>query len=147
MGQDFSVQRKIARRGRRAGALAVAATVLAWLWPLVPAAAQQGNAADGAEVFKKCRACHDVGPEAKNKVGPMLNGVIGRTAGTVPQFAYSEANKSAGAKGLTWSEESLAKYLEDPRAFMAGTKMAFAGLKDPQDRNDLIAYLKTFSKQ
>ena len=145
MGQDFSVHRKIARRGWRAGAL-VAATALAWLWPLAPAAAQQGNAADGAEVFKKCRACHDVGPEAKNKVGPMLNGVIGRTAGTVPQFAYSEANKTAGAKGLAWSEESLAKYLEDPRAFMPGTKMAFAGLKDPQDRSDLIAYLKTFSK-
>ena len=146
MGQDFSVHRKIARRGWRAGAL-VAATALAWLWPLAPTTAQQGNAADGADVFKKCRACHDVGPEAKNKVGPMLNDVIGRTAGTVPQFAYSVANKTAGVKGLTWSEESLTKYLEDPRAFMPGTKMAFAGLKDPQDRSDLIAYLKTFSKK
>ena len=77
----------------------------------------------------------------------MLNDIIGRTAGIVPQFAYSEANKTAGANGLTWSEASLAKYLEDPRAFMPGTKMAFAGLKDPQDRNDLIAYLKTFSKK
>ena len=77
----------------------------------------------------------------------MLNDVIDRTAGTVPQFAYSEANKTAGAKGLAWSEESLTKYLEDPRAFMPGTKMAFAGLKDPQDRSDLIAYLKTFSRK
>jgi len=145
-GEDFSVQRKVGRRGGRVGTLA-AATALACLWPLAPVAAQQGNAADGAEVFKKCRACHDVGPEAKNKVGPMLNDLIGRIAGTVPQFAYSEANKAAGAKGLTWSEESLSKYLEDPRAFMPGTKMAFAGLRDPQDRSDLIAYLKTFSKK
>ena len=138
------------RRRSRARSVhaATAVAVLAWLaGVLAPAAQQQGNADDGAEVFKKCRACHDVGPEAKNKVGPMLNDVIGRTAGTVPQFAYSEANKSAGAKGLTWSEESLFQYLEDPRAFMPGTKMAFAGLKDPQDRSDLIAYLKTFSKK
>jgi cytochrome c2 len=146
MRQHLSAQLRVGWRGRRAGALA-AATALACLWPLAPAAAQQGNAADGAEVFKKCRACHDVGPEAKNKVGPMLNDVIGRTAGTVAQFAYSEANKTAGAKGLTWSEASLEKYLEDPRAFMPGTKMAFAGLKDPQDRKDLIAYLKTFSEK
>jgi cytochrome c2 len=145
MARDIGVQFTVSRRGWRARAFSAAA--LACLWPLAPAAAQQGNAADGAEVFKKCRACHDVGPEAKNKVGPMLNDMVGRTAGTVPQFAYSEANKTAGANGLTWSEASLAKYLEDPRAFMPGTKMAFAGLKDPQDRNDLIAYLKTFSKK
>jgi cytochrome c len=148
MAQDIGAQLKLSRRGWRARAFSAAlALALAWLWPRAPAAAQQGNAADGAEVFKKCRACHDVGPEAKNKVGPMLNDIIGRTAGTVPQFAYSEANKTAGANGLTWSEESLAKYLWDPRAFMPGTKMAFAGLKDPQDRNDLIAYLKTFAKK
>ena len=140
------MQLKASRRGWRARTFAAAAA-LACLWPLAPAAAQQGNAADGAEVFKKCRACHDVGPEAKNKVGPLLNDVVGRTAGTVAQFPYSEANRAAGANGLTWSEGSLAKYLEDPRAFMPGTKMAFAGLKDPQDRDDLIAYLKTFSKK
>jgi len=65
----------------------------------VPAAAQQGNADDGAEVFKKCRACHEIGPGAKNKVGPLLNGVIGRKAGTIEGFNYSAVNKTAGEKG------------------------------------------------
>ena len=111
-----------------------------------PAAAQEGNAEEGAEVFKKCRACHDVGPEAKNKVGPVLNGIIGRKAGTIDGFAYSDANKASGAGGLVWTEDVLFKYLENPLAFMKGTKMAFVGLKDPQDRKDVIAYLKKFSK-
>jgi cytochrome c len=116
------------------------------LFVAAPAAAQQGNAEDGAEVFKKCRACHDVGPEAKNKVGPLLNDIIGRKAGTIEGFAYSEANKSAGSKGLVWTEDVLFKYLENPLAFMPGTKMAFAGLKDPQDRQDVIAFLKKHTK-
>lgn len=110
------------------------------------AAAQDANVEEGAEVFKKCRACHDLGPDAKNKVGPVLNGIIGRKAGTIDGFAYSDANKASGAKGLTWTEDVLFKYLENPLTFMPGTKMAFAGLKDPQDRKDLIAYLKSFSK-
>ena len=109
------------------------------------ASAQDGKAEDGAEVFKKCRACHDVGPQAKNKVGPLLNGIAGRPAGTVEGYNYSEANKKAGANGLVWTDEVLFKYLEAPLSFMPGTKMAFAGLKDPQDRKDVIAYLKTFS--
>jgi len=101
---------------------------------------------EGAEVFKKCRACHDVGPEAKNKVGPLLNGIIGRPAGTIDGFNYSDANKQAGAKGLVWTEDVMFKYLEGPLSFMPGTKMAFAGLKDGQDRKDVIAYLKKFAK-
>jgi cytochrome c len=124
-------------------ALLAAALALATLGP---AAAQDGNAEEGAEVFKKCRACHDVGPEAKNKVGPLLNGIIGRKAGTIDGFPYSDANKAAGAKGLVWTEEIMLKYLENPLAYMPGTKMAFAGLKDPQDRKDVIAYLKKFAK-
>jgi len=110
------------------------------------AVAQEGNAEEGAEVFKKCRACHDVGADAKNKVGPLLNGILGRKAGTIDGFAYSDANKAAGAKGLVWTEDVMFKYLENPLSFMAGTKMAFAGLKDAQDRKDLIAYLKKFPK-
>ena len=110
------------------------------------ASAQEGSAEDGAEVFKKCRACHDVGPDARNKVGPELNDIIGRKAGTVVGFAYSDANKAAGAKGLAWSQDTLLKYLEQPLSFMPGTKMAFAGLKDEQDRKDVIAYLQKFSK-
>jgi cytochrome c len=127
---------------RRFAALALLAAVAL----ATPAAAQEGNAEEGAEVFKKCRACHDVGPQAKNKVGPVLTGIIGRKAGSVEGFPYSDANKTAGAGGLVWTEEVLFKYLENPLAFMKGTKMAFAGLSDPQDRKDVIAYLKTFSK-
>jgi cytochrome c2 len=108
--------------------------------------AQAQNAENGEQVFKKCRACHQVGDGAKNGVGPMLNGLIGRTSGTVPEFNYSEANKEAGAKGLVWSEEELNKYLEAPLTYMPKNKMAFAGLKDEGDRKDIIAYLKTFPK-
>jgi cytochrome c len=111
------------------------------------AAAQDGNPDEGAEVFKKCRACHDVGADAKNKVGPVLNDIVGRKAGTIEGFAYSEANKAAGGKGLTWTEDVLLKYLENPLSFMPGTKMAFAGLKDPLDRKDLIAFLKKYTRK
>ena len=101
-----------------------------------------GDVAAGADVFKKCRACHQVGPDAKNAVGPMLNGLFGRKSGTIEGFAYSDANKEAGAKGLVWTEENFDKYITDPRAFMPGNKMAFVGIKDAEDRRDLIAFLK-----
>lgn len=110
----------------------------------VPALAQQGNPEAGEDVFKKCRACHDVGPSAKNKVGPLLNGILGRKSGTVEGFAYSDANKAAGAAGLVWTEAEMLKYLENPMAYMPKNKMAFAGLKDEQDRRDVIAYLTKF---
>ena len=122
-----------------------ALTIACGLAATAPAPAQEGNAEEGAEVFKKCRACHDVGPEAKNKVGPLLNGIIGRPAGTVEGFNYSDANKQAGSKGLVWTDDVMFKYLEAPLSFMPGTKMAFAGLKDAQDRKDVIAYLKKFA--
>jgi cytochrome c len=129
------------------GSFAVAAAALCIGAFAGPVAAQEGNVEEGAEVFKKCRACHDVGPVAKNKVGPLLNDIVGRKAGTIEGFDYSKANKDGGAKGLAWTEDVLLKYLENPLAFMPGTKMAFVGLKDVQDRKDLIAYLKTFSKK
>jgi cytochrome c len=105
------------------------------------AAAQ--DAENGQSVFRQCRACHQVGANAKNLVGPTLTGIVGRKAGTVEGFNYSEANKKAGAGGLVWTEEQLLKYLENPLKFMPGTKMAYAGLKDEADRKDLIAYLKS----
>lgn len=108
------------------------------------ARAADGNASDGEDVFKKCRACHKVGPGANNSVGPPLNGIVGRKAGTIEGFKYSAANQAAGEKGLVWTEEVLMTYLENPLKFMPGTLMAFAGLKDEQDRKDVIAYLKTF---
>lgn len=105
------------------------------------AAAQ--DAAAGEKVFAVCKACHQVGDTAKNAVGPVLNGLIGRKAGSVEGYNYSEANKKSG---ITWSEEEFTKYIQDPKAVVPGTKMAFAGVKDPQKIKDLIAYLHTFDK-
>ena len=96
-----------------------------------------GDAAAGETVFAQCRACHLV-EEGKNGVGPSLYGIIGRAAGSIEGFNYSEANASIG---LTWTPEIMYEYLESPREYMAGTRMAFPGLKDPQDRADVIAYL------
>ena len=109
------------------------------------ALAAEGNAKEGEDVFKKCRACHEVGPEAKTKLGPVLNGVIGRKAGTIEGFTYSPANKKAGEDGWVWTEDKILKYLENPREAMPGNRMAFAGLSEEQDRLDVVAYLKTFS--
>lgn len=110
------------------------------------AIAADANVENGEEVFKKCRACHDVGPTAKNKVGPILNGLFGRKAGTIEGFNYSDANRKAGETGWVWTDDVMMKYLENPREAMPGNRMAFVGLKDEQDRKDIIAYLKTFSK-
>ena len=105
------------------------------------------DAANGEDVFKKCRTCQpEVGDAAKNSVGPILNGIVGRPAGTIEGFSYSPANKEAGSKGLVWTEEVLFKYLENRAAFMPKTKMIFPGVKDEQDRKDVIAYLKKFAK-
>ena len=119
------------------------ATVGFLLVAVTPVAAQ--NADNGEQVFKKCRACHQIGDGAKNTVGPQLNKIVGRQAGSVEGFNYSQANKEAGSSGLVWTEEKLSEYLENPRGFMPKNKMAFAGLKDEADRKDVIAYLKKFS--
>ena len=99
------------------------------------------DAAAGEKAFAICRACHQIGPTAKNFIGPVLNGVVGRAAGTYPGFNYSPANKDSG---LTWNEETLQKYLADPQGVVKGTKMIFPGIKDPAKVNDLIAFLKTY---
>lgn len=104
-----------------------------------------GDADAGATVFKKCMACHAVGEGAKNKVGPQLNDVLGRTAGTAPDYKYSKAMIEAGAGGLVWTEETLKPYLRKPKDVVPGTKMAFAGLPKEEDEDNLIAYLLTFS--
>ena len=103
-----------------------------------------GDAANGEKVFRKCKACHDVGPEAKAKVGPPLNGIIGRTAGTFEGFKYSDPMTAAGADGLVWSAETIGELLEKPKDFVPGTKMSFAGLRKEEERADVIAYLATF---
>jgi len=98
----------------------------------------------GAKVFRKCKACHQVGEGAKNKVGPVLNGVLGRTAGALDGFKYSKAMAKAGADGLVWDAEALSGYLEKPRGFMKGTKMSFGGLRNEKERLAIVEYLKQF---
>jgi len=104
-----------------------------------PAAAE--DAAAGERVFLKCRACHQIGEGAHNSVGPVLNGVVGRKAGTYPGYNYSEANKNSG---LVWDEATLKEYLKNPQAKVPGAKMTFPGLSREKDIDDVIAYLKTF---
>jgi cytochrome c len=101
------------------------------------------DAAAGEKVFLVCKACHQVGDNAKNAVGPVLNGLFGRKAGEVEGYNYSEANKKSG---ITWDEATFMEYIKDPKAKIPGTKMAFAGIKDEQKIKDLVAYLHTFDK-
>ena len=108
---------------------------------VAPGAALAQDAAAGEKVFAQCRACHQVGETAKNAVGPVLNGLFGRKAGTVENYNYSEANKNSG---IVWDEAVFADYIKDPRAKIPGTKMIYAGLKDEQRIKDLTAYLKQF---
>ena len=108
--------------------------------------AQQGNVEEGENIFKKCRSCHDIGNGAKNKVGPVLNNIVGRKAASVDGFAYSTDMKKLGAKGFVWNEENLGRYLGNVKDVVPNGKMVFPGLTDERDREDLIAYLKKFSQ-
>lgn len=121
------------------------AALAALLLAAGPALAE-GDPAAGEKVYKKCKVCHMVGEGAKNRVGPPLNDIMGRQAGTLEGFNYSPAMKKAGEEGLVWTEEAMAEYLEAPRKYVKGTKMAFPGLKKEQEIADVIAYLKQFSE-
>ncbi len=103
--------------------------------------AQAQDLAAGETSFKKCLACHAVGEGAKNKVGPQLNGIEGRKAGTIEGYTYTEANKNSG---LTWDEATFKDYIKDPRAKIKGTKMIFPGIKNETEINNLWAYLISF---
>lgn len=111
--------------------------------PAAPAAAPAaaGDPVAGEQVFKKCKACHQIGETAKNAVGPVLNGVVGRKSGTIENYNYSPANKNSG---LTWDEATLTIYLKDPKAKVPGTKMTFAGLSSDADIANVIAFLKQY---
>jgi cytochrome c len=107
-------------------------------------AAVAQDLAAGATSYKKCVACHDVGPTAKNKVGPVLNGLDGRKSGTIAGYNYSDANK---ASGITWSEASFLDYIKDPKAKIPNTKMVFAGIKNETEAKALWAYLKQYDAE
>lgn len=96
-------------------------------------------------MFRKCASCHAVGAGAKNKVGPHLNGIFGRTAGTIDDFRYSKGLVREGKNGLVWDYEHLDAYLDNPKALVSDTRMNFRGLKEEQDRHDVLAYLRRFS--
>ena len=106
------------------------------------AAAQDLTA--GATSYKKCVTCHDVGPTAKNKVGPLLNGLDGRKSGTIAGYNYSDANK---ASGITWSEATFLEYIKDPKAKIPGTKMIFPGIKNEGEAKSLWAYIKQYDAE
>ncbi|WP_374991408.1 c-type cytochrome [Bradyrhizobium sp. LHD-71] len=106
---------------------------------MLPGYAQ--DPAAGEKIFNQCKACHQVGEKARNAVGPMLNGLFGRKAGTIEGYSYSPANKNSG---LVWDEATFRDYIKDPRAKIPGTKMIFPGLKDPKQIDDIVAYLKQF---
>ena len=122
---------------RRSAGLAVAVFLLA-----AGAAQAEGDVVKGEQVFKKCLACHAVNDKT-NKVGPHLVGIVGRPVASVEGYSYSEDMKAHGASGAVWDEAALLAYLENPKAVVAKSKMAFAGLKKADERADLIAFLKT----
>jgi cytochrome c len=122
----------------RLAILAVAGAMLAFpAW-----AASAEDLAAGKASFAKCKACHSL-EEGKNEIGPSLHGLFGRKAGTAPKFNYSAANKSSG---ITWGEDTLFKYLENPQKFVPGTKMVFPGIKSEKERHALIEYLEQATK-
>jgi len=120
---------------------------LSTLFVIAAATAASGALAQDADAgkssYNKCRACHDIGEGAKNKVGPVLNGLDGRKSGSVEGYSYSDANKNSG---ITWNKEVFLEYIKDPKAKIPGTKMVFAGIKNDTEANNLWTYLASFDK-
>jgi cytochrome c len=104
-------------------------------------AAMAQDVEKGEHSFNKCLPCHSIGADAQNKIGPVLNGLDGRHSGSVANFNYSDANKNSG---IVWNEATFKQYIVDPKAMVPGTKMIFAGVKNPQEVNDLWAYVSQF---
>ncbi|MGC1495344.1 MAG: c-type cytochrome [Sulfitobacter sp.] len=104
-----------------------------------------GDPENGAQIYKQCKSCHQVGEGAKNRVGPQLNGIFGRKAGALEDFKYSKSMARAADDGLIWTQETLDAFVENPKALVSKTKMSFRGIKDETDRADLLAYLRVYS--
>jgi cytochrome c len=110
---------------------------------IAASAALAQDAAAGKTSFNKCLACHAIGDGAKNKVGPVLNGLEGRKSGTIEGYSYSDANKNSG---ITWNKETFLEYIKDPKAKIPATKMVFAGIKNEKEANDLWAFIAQYDK-
>ncbi len=126
-----------------------ALTALVLVVPAAPGWAETAPIGDpdaGARVFDQCKGCHDLGADAKNRVGPHLNEVFGRKAAGLDDFRYSKSLARAGADGLVWTLDKLDAYLENPRILVSGTRMSFRGLKEKTDRDNVLAYLRTFTE-
>lgn len=123
-------------------ALAISAAV-----GVLPAAAEEiGDATRGATLFKQqCSACHQIGPDAVNRVGPALSGIFGRRAGDAKDFNYSKSMARMGSDGLTWTLETLDAYVENPKSLVTGTRMNYKGMAEPEARAALLAYLREYS--
>lgn len=104
-----------------------------------------GDPENGEKAFRKCKTCHQVGPEAQHRTGPELNGVVGAAIGTKAGFKYSKDMQELGASGATWTYELLDNFIAKPRDLIKGTRMSYNGVKSPEERSDIIAYLTTFS--
>lgn len=117
-------------------------TIILLAYALPAQAQSSGDAQRGAQVFIQCKVCHSL-EAGKNIIGPSLHGLLGRKAGSVPGYAYSPAMKNAN---VSWDDDTLSKYLADPKAFIPGDKMAFVGIKDPSKLGDLLAYLHQAAK-
>lgn len=118
------------------------ATAAALLVAAITPALADGDAAKGEKIFIKCKACHDI-EKGENRVGPTLQKLVGRPVASIAGFKYSDDMMAKGKEGKVWDEATLATYLPDPKAFAPKTKMAFPGLKKPEEVADLIAFLKT----
>ena len=120
-------------------ALAISAMILQTAF--LQAAKADDDLAAGEQSFKKCLACHAIGEGARNKIGPVLNGLAGRPSGTIAGYSYSDANKNSG---ITWNKEQFLEYIRDPRAKIPDTKMIFAGIRNETEAANLWAYLAAF---
>ena len=131
--------------GRCASAASVIAAMCYAAALMVAVGAQAADAERGAELFKACSSCHMVGKGARNRAGPHLNELFGRRAASIEEFNYSGDIVRAGVNGLFWTPETLDTYIENPQSLVSGTRMRFRGIEDPQDRRDVIAFLRQYS--
>lgn len=124
---------------------AIAALALGLAGPAL--AQQECDLAEGEKVFRKCKACHQVGEDAKNRVGPVLNDIIGNRIASVEGFRYSDAFLARRAEGFVWTPDELHEYLLNPREYLPGNKMTFAGLRKEEDRFQVICYMQSFQEE